>query len=150
MDGKNVLVTAASSGIGRAIAIRFAQEGANVAINFRSGAEHAETTRRMVRDAYVANGRAERLDLVVQADISHEDQVKAMFGRVLSEFGRLDVLINNAGTQKAAASHEIEMADFDRVLSVNVRSPFLCAREAIRHFSFAAGRRCDSEQLQHS
>src|SRR6516225_3834299 len=134
LDGKNVLVTGASSGIGQAIAVRFAQEGASVAINYRNGAEQAEVTRAMVRDAYTANGRSERRELVVQADVSIEEQVKAMFGRVLDAFGRLDVLINNAGIQKVAASHEIEMADFDRVLSVDVRGPFLCAREAIRHF----------------
>jgi glucose 1-dehydrogenase len=134
LDGKNVLVTGASSGIGQAIAVRFAQEGANVAINFRSGAEQAEVTRTMVLDAYTANGRSERRELVVQADVSIEEQVKAMFTRVQEEFGRLDILINNAGIQKVAASHEIEMADFDRVLNVDVRGPFLCAREAIRHF----------------
>jgi len=129
-----VLITGASSGIGQAIAVRFAREGANVAINFRSGAEQAEVTRAMVLDAYVANGGSEGRELVVQADVSIEEQVKSMFVRVLDEFGRLDILINNAGIQKVAASHEIEMADFDRVLNVNVRGPFLCAREAIRHF----------------
>jgi len=134
LDGKNVLVTGASSGIGQAIAIRFAQEGANVAINYRSGREQAEVTRAMVRDAYMANGRSERRELVVQADVSIEEQVKAMFARALDEFGRLDILINNAGIQKVGASHEIGMADFDRVLNVDVRGPFLCAREAIRHF----------------
>jgi glucose 1-dehydrogenase len=134
LDGRNVLVTGASSGIGKAIAIRFAQEGANVAINYRSGAEQAEVTRQMVRDAYMAAGKTERRELVVQADVSNEDQVRAMFARVLDEFGRLDVLVNNAGIQKVAASHEIDIADFDRVLSVDVRGPFLCAREAIRHF----------------
>jgi glucose 1-dehydrogenase len=134
LDGKNVLVTGASSGIGQAIALRFAQEGANVAISYRSGAEQAEVTRAMVRDAYMANGRSERRELVVQADVSVEEQVMAMFARVLEEFGRLDTLINNAGIQKVGASHEIAMADFDRVLNVDVRGPFLCAREAIRHF----------------
>ena len=134
LDGKNVLVTGASSGIGQAIAIRFAQEGANVAINYRSGREQAEVTRAMVRDAYMANGRSERRELVVQADVSIEEQVKAMYARVLDEFGRLDTLINNAGIQKVGSSHEIGMADFDRVLNVDVRGPFLCAREAIRHF----------------
>jgi len=134
LDGKNVLVTGASSGIGQAIAVRFAQEGANVAINYRSGAGQAEVTRTLVRDAYMAIGKPEHRELVVQADVSNEDQVRAMFERVLAEFGRLDVLVNNAGIQKVAASHEIEMGDFDRILSVDVRGPFLCAREAIRHF----------------
>jgi glucose 1-dehydrogenase len=134
LDGKNVLVTGASSGIGQAIAVRFAQEGANVAINFGSGAEQAEVTRAMVRDAYMANGPSERRELVVQADVSIEEQVKAVFARVLEEFGRLDILINNAGIQRVSASHNIAMADFDRVLNVDVRGPFLCAREAIRHF----------------
>jgi glucose 1-dehydrogenase len=134
LDGKNVLVTGASSGIGQAIAVRFAEEGANVAINYRSGVEQAEITRAMVRDVYAAHGRADRRELVVQADVSNEEQVRAMFVRVLNEFGSLDVLINNAGIQKVAASEDIELMDFDRVLNVNVRGPFLCAREAIRHF----------------
>src|SRR5713101_4398368 len=134
LDGKNVLITGASSGIGQAIAIRFAQEGANVAINYRSGAEQAEVTRQMARDAYTAAGKPECNAIVVQADVSNEDQVKGMFQQVLEAFGSLDVLVNNAGIQKVAASHEVEMADFDRVLSVDVRGPFLCAREAIRHF----------------
>jgi glucose 1-dehydrogenase len=134
LDGKNVLVTGASSGIGQAIAVRFAEEGANVAINFRNGAEQAEITRTMVRDAYAANGRPERRELVVQADVSNEEQVRGMFSQVMNEFGRLDVLINNAGIQKVAASQDIELMDFDRVLNVNVRGPFLCSREAIRHF----------------
>ncbi len=134
LDGKNVVVTGASSGIGQAIAVRFAEEGANVAINYRNGAEQAEITRMMVRDAYTANGRTERRELVVQADVSSEEQVQAMFSQVLNEFGRLDVLVNNAGIQKVAPSQDIELKDFDRVLNVNVRGPFLCAREAIRHF----------------
>jgi glucose 1-dehydrogenase len=134
LDGKNVLVTGASSGIGQAIAVRFAEEGANVAINYRTGAEQAEITRAMVRDAYAAHGRTDRRELVVQADVSKEEQVRAMFVRVLNEFGSLDVLVNNAGIQKVAASEDIELMDFDRVLNVNVRGPFLCAREAIRHF----------------
>ena len=133
LDGKNVLVTGASSGIGQAIAIRFAQEGANVAINYRSGADQAEMTRQMAQDAYAAAGKLGKA-FVVQADVSNEEQVQGMFQKVLEAFGSIDVLVNNAGIQKVNASHEMEMADFDRVLSVDVRGPFLCAREAIRHF----------------
>jgi len=131
LQGKNVLITGASSGIGQAIAVRFAREGANVAINYRSGAEQAECTRKMARQARTNGGGKEML---VQADVSDEAQVKAMFAKVIGEFGSLDVLVNNAGIQKPAASHEIDIQDFDRVLAVNLRGPFLCSREAIRHF----------------
>jgi glucose 1-dehydrogenase len=131
LQGKNVLITGASSGIGQAIAVRFAREGANVAINYRSGAEQAQQTMAMSREARSGSPGKE---IVVQADVSQEEQVKAMFATTLEAFGTLDVLVNNAGIQKACPSHELEVADFDRVLGVNVRGPFLCAREAIRHF----------------
>jgi glucose 1-dehydrogenase len=136
LEGKNMLVTGASSGIGQAIAIRFAQEGANVAINYRSGAEQAEVTRQMARKARTNGGGRE---FVVQADVSSEDQVRTMFAKTIDEFGSLDVLVNNAGIQKPSPSHEIETADFDRILAVNLRGPFLCAREAIRHFLARGG-----------
>jgi glucose 1-dehydrogenase len=131
LQGKNILITGASSGIGQAIAVRFAREGANVAINYRSGAEQAQATQALARKARTNGGGKE---FIVQADVSQEDQVKAMFASVLDAFGSLDVLVNNAGIQKPCPSHEIETSDFDRILGVNVRGPFLCAREAIRHF----------------
>src|SRR5437870_5354848 len=131
LQGKNVLITGASSGIGQAIAVRFAREGANVAINYRSGAERAEATRALAQAART-NGASR--ELVVQADVSSEDQVKQMFAQTIEAFGRLDVVVNNAGIQKPAPSHELEAADFDRIIAVNLRGPFLCAREAIRHF----------------
>src|SRR5947199_5396154 len=120
LKGKNVLITGASSGIGQAIAVRFAEEGANVAINYRSGAEQAEATRALAQAARTNGGGRE---IIVQADVSNEEQVREMFAKTVAEFGRLDVLVNNAGIQKAAPSHEIETADFDRVLSVNLRGP---------------------------
>src|SRR3954453_23490900 len=92
LRGKNVLITGASSGIGQAIAVRFAREGANVAINYRSGAEQAECTRKMARQARRNAGGKEML---VQADVSEEVQVQAMFAKVIDEFGSLDVLVNN-------------------------------------------------------
>ncbi len=131
LAGRNVLITGASSGIGQAIAIRFAREGANVAINYRSGAEQAEVTRVQAQQART-NGTGQ--EITVQADVSQEDQVKDMFAKVLDAFGSIDVLVNNAGIQKPCPSHEIEAADFDRIIGVNVRGPFLCAREALRHF----------------
>lgn len=134
LEGKNVLVTGASTGIGRAIAIRFAEEGANVAINYRSSPGEAETTRAEARAAYPADRIAQYKDLVIQADVSNEEQAREMFAKTLEAFGRIDVVVNNAGIQKPTPSHEIEMTDFDRVVNVNLRGAFICAREAIRHF----------------
>src|SRR5437660_12843987 len=82
LKGKNVLITGASSGIGQAIAVRFAAEGANIAINYRSGAEQAEATRAMARAAR-SNGSGR--ELVVQADVSNEDQVQQMFATTIEE-----------------------------------------------------------------
>ena len=131
LQGKNVLITGASSGIGQAIAVRFAAEGANIAIAYRSGPERAEATRAMAKAAR-SNGAGR--ELIVQADVSDEEQVRQMFATTIEAFGRLDVLVNNAGIQKPCPSHEIESADFDRVIAVNLRGPFLCSRDAIRHF----------------
>jgi glucose 1-dehydrogenase len=132
LQGKNALITGAATGIGRAIAIRFAQEGANVAINYRSGSEEADEAQSTVRESR-SPGDAGR-EIAVQADISKEEDVRTLFATVARALGGIDIVVNNAGIQKVAPSHEIEMADFDRVLNVNLRGAFLCAREAIRHF----------------
>jgi glucose 1-dehydrogenase len=134
LKGKNVIVTGASSGIGQAIAVRFAQEGANVVINYRSGPEQAEATRSMLETAALVAGVPEARAVTIQADVSKEDQVKALFAKAIEELGSVDVLVNNAGVQKVSPSHEIDIADFDRVLGINLRGAFLCAREAIRHY----------------
>ena len=127
--GKNVLITGASSGIGEAIAIRFAQEGANVAINYHSGADRAEAVR-----AKCAEANPKGKMITVKADVADEQDVINMYAATLKEFGTLDVLINNSGIQKPAASDKVEMADYDKVLGVNLRGAFICAREAIKHF----------------
>lgn len=139
LENKNVLITGASSGIGQAMAVRFASEGANVAINYRSGVDEAEATEVQVHEACLAVRKSGCKDLIVQADVSKEDQVKEMFAQVINTFGSIDVLVNNAGIQKPSPSHEIEMVDFDRVLNVNLRGAFLCSREAIRHFLARGG-----------
>jgi glucose 1-dehydrogenase len=131
LEGKSALITGASSGIGRAVAIRFAREGANVAINYHSGADEAEATRKLSSEAA---GERDCKAIVIGADVSDENQVKAMFRKTLDAFGSLDILVNNAGIQKPCPSDQMEAADFDRILAVNLRGPFLCAREALRHF----------------
>ncbi len=128
--GKNVLVTGASSGIGEAIAIRFGQEGANVAVNYFSNAKNAETVKQKVESAGGGKSRA----VVVGGDVSDEAQVKKVFKETIDAFGSLDILINNAGIQMPCPSHELKTSDFDRIIGVNLRGAFLCAREAIQNF----------------
>ena len=128
LQNKNALITGASSGIGKAIAIRFAQEGANVAINYYNDAAEAEGALALVDKAGAGK------HFIVQADVSQEDQVKEMFAKTLDTFGSLDVLVNNAGIQQPSHSHELETKDFDRIVDVNLKGSFFCAREAIRHF----------------
>ena len=115
LAGKNALITGASTGIGQAIAVRFAQEGANVAINFRNDPDQASVTEQLVHQACAAIRGCGTRDMLVQADISQEADVQRMFAEVIREFGSIDILVNNAGIQKPAASHDVELADFDRV-----------------------------------
>jgi glucose 1-dehydrogenase len=137
LQGKNVLVTGGTSGIGQAIAIRFAEHGANVAINYRRTPGEAADTEAQV-EACVRRVRREGVrDVVVGADVSHEDEVERMVGETIDALGGIDVLVNNAGIQTSRPSEELSSADFDRVLSVNLRGAFICAREAIRHFLVA-------------
>jgi glucose 1-dehydrogenase len=137
LQGKNVLITGATTGIGQAISVRFAKEGANVGINYHRDISEATETLGLAKQARAENDRGK--DLPVQADVSNEDQVKAMVAKTIQEFGSLDILINNAGIQKPTPSHELEAADFDRVLGVNLRGAFLVSREAIRHFLVRGG-----------
>jgi glucose 1-dehydrogenase len=134
LKGKNVLVTGGSSGIGQAIAIRFAEYGANVAINYLRQPEEAADTESQVH-ACVAKVQQEGVqDVLVQGDVSSEDDVVQMVGSAIEGLGGLDVLVNNAGIQISRPSQELSSEDFDKVLAVNLRGSFLCAREAIRHF----------------
>ena len=127
-------MTGSSAGIGEAIAVRFAQEGASVAINYSRNDAGAESTATQVRKAHADGGFDDAQVLIHKADVSDEESVKGMFAAVLGEWGRLDILINNAGIQKPAPSHESLADDFDRIIGVNLRGCYMCSREAIRHF----------------
>jgi glucose 1-dehydrogenase len=134
LQGKNVLVTGGTSGIGQAIAVRFAQEGANVAINYRRKAEEAAETEAQVQSCAQKVKQHGVRDILVQADVSQEGDVVRMMQEVIEQLGGLDILINNAGIQIPGDSHELSMESFDRVLAVNLRGAYMCARAAIKHF----------------
>jgi glucose 1-dehydrogenase len=134
LKGKNVLVTGGTSGIGQAIAVRFAEEGANVAINYRSKPEEARETDEQVHICLKKVKQMGVKDVLVQGDVSKEDDVVHMVNETVEKLGGLDILVNNAGIQISKPSEELSSADFDKVLNVNLRGAFLCAREAIKHF----------------
>jgi glucose 1-dehydrogenase len=134
LRGKGVLVTGGTSGIGQAIAVKFAEYGANVAINYLREPGEAADTEQQVHACVNKVQQSGVRDVLVQGDVSQEADVVRMVERAVSELDGIDVLINNAGIQISRHSDELSSADFDKVLAVNVRGAFLCAREAIRHF----------------
>jgi glucose 1-dehydrogenase len=134
LRGKNVLITGGSSGIGQAIAVRFAEYGANVAINYLTQPGEAQETEDQVH-ACVAKVQQEGVrDVLVGGDVSKEEDVVRMVGEAAEQLGGLDVLVNNAGIQISRPSEELTSADFDKVIAVNLRGAFMCAREAVRNF----------------
>jgi glucose 1-dehydrogenase len=134
LRGKNVLVTGGTSGIGQAIAIRFAEYGANVAINYVHAAEEATETEERVHACLARVRQRGVRDVLVRGDVSKEEDVVAMLESAVDGLGGIDVLVNNAGIQLSSPSHELSTSDFDKVLAVNLRGAFLCAREAVKRF----------------
>jgi len=173
LTDRSVLITGASSGIGRATAIDLIARGARVAVNYPSADEapaaletlhraaealHIDAgvaagvvggdgapplgTARIVpdgEDARLIGDDGTVLGVTIRADVSDPDAVDAMVERVTAEFGGLDVLINNAGIQVKGSAHETDVAVFDRILAVNLRGAYLCARAALRRWIGADG-----------
>jgi glucose 1-dehydrogenase len=127
LKGQSALVTGSSSGIGKAIALALAREGANVVINFHSNEKSAQ---QMVQEIISAGGKA----IAVGADVSKEGDVKRMFEQMFKAFGTIDILVNNAGMQKDAPFIEMALADWEKVIGVNLTGQFLSAREAAKEF----------------
>ena len=127
LKGQKALVTGANSGIGQAVAVALAQAGADVVVNYVSHPEAADATVKEISSQGV-NAYAH------QADVSREDQVQAMFRKMIQEFGTIDILVSNAGLQKDSPIDDMTLADWQLVINVNLTGQFLCAREAIREF----------------
>jgi glucose 1-dehydrogenase len=127
LKGQKALVTGGASGIGKAVAIALGQAGADVVVNYRSGADQA---REVVAEIEKSGIRA----YAHQADVSKEDQVAAMFEKMKDELGTIDILINNAGLQQDAPFDEMTLDQWNLVINVNLTGQFLCAREAVCEF----------------
>jgi 3-oxoacyl-[acyl-carrier protein] reductase len=125
LEGKIALVTGGSRGIGAAIAKRLAQDGANVAITYTKGADAAAS---VVKEIERAGGKA----LALQADATDAKAVEAAVEKVVATFGRLDVLVNNAGTAIPKTFEETTLEEMDRVIDINVRGVFIATQAALK------------------
>jgi glucose 1-dehydrogenase len=120
-------VTGASSGIGRAIALALGEAGADVVVNYASGEDKAKS---LVAEIHAKGSSA----IAVRADVSDETQVRGMFAQMKERFGTIDILVNNAGLQQDAPFQDLTLAQWNRVIGVNLTGQFLCSREAVREF----------------
>lgn len=134
LKNKVALITGATSGIGKAVAQLFLDEGAKVAVNFHSDDEKRDDTEReFIRRLSIA-GRSVSDLLMVKADISKPAQVSQMVSKVESELGDLDILVNNAGMQEESASHELEPDSLQLQIGVDLLGPIYCSIEALKRF----------------
>ncbi len=125
LEGKIAVITGSSRGIGRATALTFAREGAKVVVNCRANVSEGEEVVSAIKNS---GGQA----ILVQADVSVPQEIKAMFERTVGEFGGLDVLVNNAGIDRPKPFFELTVSDWDETMKTNLYGPFLCAQEAAR------------------
>ena len=124
-EGRVAVVTGGGRGIGRAIAARLAEEGANVAISYRSNDAAAEETAQKVRDAGAACE-------IFRGDVASPEDVRALFAGVSDAFGRVDILVNNAGITRDNLMMRMKEDEFDEVLRTNLKGTYLCTRAALR------------------
>ncbi|MCX6216608.1 SDR family oxidoreductase [Spirosoma sp.] len=129
LQGQIALITGSSSGIGAGVAKSLAEAGATVVVNYSSDKSKASADA-VLKEITDAGGTG----VVIQCDVSEEDQVSKLFADVIAKYGTIDILINNAGLQRDAKFHEMTLEEWNTVIKVNLTGQFLCAREAIREF----------------
>jgi 3-oxoacyl-[acyl-carrier protein] reductase len=131
LQDKVAIVTGSSSGIGKAIALRFGEEGAKVVV----AARRKSLCEQVARQICQKGGDA----FVIQTDVSHEQQVNALFEKTLQQYGRVDIVVNNAGIFGGRRIAETTTKAFDDVMSVNLRGTFFCCRAAFKHMKKQSG-----------
>ncbi len=127
LEKQTAVVTGANSGIGQAVAMSLAKAGANVVVNYVVNPEAAQA---VVDDIAKIGGKA----IAVQADVSSEPQVEAMFAKAVETFGTVDICVPNAGLQRDAPIQDMTLAQWQKVMDVNLTGQFLCSRAAVREY----------------
>ncbi|KAJ5908519.1 hypothetical protein N7495_001201 [Penicillium taxi] len=128
LAGKVAIVTGGSRGIGAAIALKFAQQGADVAINYVSATAEAEATVAKIKALGVRS-------IAIKANVSQEEEVAAMFTTLMNEFGRLDIAVSNSGIEYFGDVLEVTGADMDRVFAINVKGQYFVAQQAYKYMA---------------
>lgn len=128
LKGKNALITGASSGIGAGVAVAFAREGADVAINFPNKQQEANA-KKVAADVRKAGGRA----VLIRADVTKESAVRTMVRQAVRQLGRIDILVNNAGIASSAPVEKMPVAMWDEMIATNLRSVFLVTHFVLPH-----------------
>ncbi|HXL27583.1 MAG TPA: glucose 1-dehydrogenase [Chthoniobacterales bacterium] len=126
LEGKTVLITGGSQGIGQGIAFRLAEEGADIAVDYVGNSASADATVAQIQ-------KRGRRALAVQADISSVDQIHSMIKQTVDSLGGVDVLINNAGVEKHASIWEATEHDYDLVLTINLKGAFFASQAFVQH-----------------
>jgi acetoacetyl-CoA reductase len=126
LEGRTALVTGASRGLGRAIALALAQDGARVALNYRSGEQQA----REVADQITSTGGTA---VLLRGDVSNKDEARALVADVLKQWGQLDILVNNAGITRDRSMRKLTDDDWTEVIATNLNSVYFCTSAALKH-----------------
>lgn len=132
LKDKVALITGGSRGLGRAVALAFAGEGARVAINFAANRQAAEKTAEEIKEISRKVGVQNFEPLLLQGDVADSAKVEAFWGELKKTWGRLDILVNNAGVIKDGFLMMMSEKDWDRVINTNLKGTYLCSRAALR------------------
>ncbi|TCI34538.1 glucose 1-dehydrogenase [Exiguobacterium sp. SH4S7] len=127
LQGKVAVITGSSKGIGRAVAERYAKEGVSVVLNYRSSEDEMKE---VIRGIEAAGGKA----VAVQGDVAEEGLAEKMIEKAVSEFGQMDIFVNNAGVQVEAKTHEMELDNWQKIIDTNLTGTFLGVRAALKYF----------------